>query len=135
MIDVQVAAVGGIKCGQCYLSESSDFPSSGFTFHAVYPRPSGRPSRKSSVGYQRMVSKQRREPPLFGLPATTDPALKLGRFLKLLLPYMLVCTMSIKKTQDSETLIWQKGDSKIGEKKAPNETWIARTVIARRKAW
>jgi len=43
--------------------------------------------------------------------------------------------MSIKKTQDSETLIWQKGDSKIGEKKAPNENWIARTVIARRKAW
>jgi hypothetical protein len=56
-----------------------------------------------------VISKQHWEAPLFGLPATTDPALKLGLFFEVTFTfYYSACTMS---TGNSRISICQKGDN------------------------
>jgi hypothetical protein len=85
VIDIQIASIGGLHIGEKYRLENPDFALWTFVLSAIYPCPNGRPIRNAITGHQRMVSEQHRGPPLFGLQATTDPALKLGRFFEVMM--------------------------------------------------
>src|SRR5262245_40646368 len=102
-VHVEKASISRLEVEGMHISEDADFPYRMFVVQARYPRPSWWPTRNSTVIKKGMVAEQHRELPLFGLPATTGPALKLGRlFLRQSRPMPLheKCQIRIVQARD-----------------------------------